>query len=94
MLVIVGVTVKATRLLSTPLAVTAMFPVLVPVGTGTVMLVSLQLVGVASVTPPLVPKKVTLLLLPCVAPKFVPVIVTKVPIRPAVGLILAIVGVG
>jgi hypothetical protein len=46
-LVMLGVTVKATALLSTPLTVSATFPVLAPGGTGTTMVVLLQLVGVA-----------------------------------------------
>ena len=45
-------------------------------GTGTTMLVALQLVGVAAV-----PLNFTVLV-PCVAPKFVPVIVTDVPTGP------------
>jgi hypothetical protein len=44
-----AVTVKRTPLLATPLAVTTTFPVVAPLGTGTAMLVSLQLVGVATV---------------------------------------------
>src|SRR2546427_13273410 len=43
------------------------------------MLVALQLVGVAAV-----PLKVTVLV-PCVDPKFVPLIVTEVPTGPEVG---------
>jgi hypothetical protein len=50
------------------------------------MLVLLQVVAVAAV-----PLKVTVLL-PCVAPKFVPVIVTGVPTTPEVGLRVLIVG--
>src|SRR5437660_6650605 len=41
------VTVKLTPLLATPPTVTTTFPVVAPVGTGTTMLVALQLVGVA-----------------------------------------------
>jgi len=48
-LVIPGSTVKFTPLLVTPLALTVTFPVVAPPGTGTVMLVALQLVGVAAV---------------------------------------------
>ena len=55
-------------------------PVVAPAGTVTAMLVLLQVVGVA-----VVPLKVTVLL-PCVAPKLVPVIVTGVPTVPEVGL--------
>jgi hypothetical protein len=75
-----GVTVKPTPLLATPPTVTTTVPVVAPVGTGTVMLVPLQLVGVAA-TPP----NVTVLV-PCVAPKFVPVIVTEVPTGPDAGV--------
>jgi len=87
-LLMTGVTVKLTPLLATPFAVTTTFPVLAPLGTGTTMLVALQLVGV-----PAVPLKVTVLV-PCVAPKFVPVTVTDVPTAPEVGDRLLIVGVG
>jgi hypothetical protein len=50
------------------------------------MLVALQLVGVAAV-----PLKVTVLV-PCVAPKFVPVMVTGAATAPAFGLRLVIFG--
>src|SRR5207249_6754376 len=73
------VTVKLTPLLATPPTVTTTFPVVAPVGTGTTMLVALQLVGVAAV-----PLNVTVLV-PCVAPKFAPVIVTDAPTNPDVG---------
>jgi len=72
-------TVKGTPLLARPPTVTTTFPVFAPLGTGTTMLVALQLVGVAAV-----PLKVTVLV-PCEAPKLVPVIVTEVPTGPAVG---------
>ena len=49
------------------------------------MLVALQLVGVAGV-----PLKE---IVPCVAPKFVPVIVTEVPTGPELGLTLVMLGV-
>ena len=71
-------TVKVTPLLATPPTVTTTFPVVAPLGTGTVMLVALQLVGV-----PAVPLNVTELV-PCVAPKFVPVRMTEVPTGPDV----------
>src|SRR5436189_268199 len=74
------VTVKGTPLLARPLTVTTTFPVVAPVGTGTAMLVALQLVGVASV--PLN----AIVLVPGVAPKFAPAIVTVVPTGPDVGL--------
>ena len=80
------VTVKLTPLLAYPPTVTTTFPVVAPLGTGTTMLVALQLVGV-----PAVPLNVTVLV-PCVAPKFVPVIVTDVPTAPDVGLRLVMLG--
>lgn len=58
-MLIVGVgniTVKLTALLATPATVTTTFPVVPPLGTGTAMLVELQLVGVA-----IVPLNVTVL---------------------------------
>ncbi len=84
----VGSTVKATALLATPLTVTATFPVVAAAGTGTTMLVALQLVGV-----PAVPLNDTVLV-PCVAPKFEPVIVTGVPSGPDATLRLEMLGVG
>src|SRR6266513_452814 len=87
-LVIHGRTVKATPLLATPFAFTKTFPVVAPEGTGTVMLVALQLVGVVAV-----PLNVTVLE-PCVDPKFVPVIVTGVPTAPDVTDKFVILGVG
>lgn len=45
-----GATVKGTALLRTPFTTTTTFPLDAPAGTGTVMLVGLQLVGVACVT--------------------------------------------
>jgi len=81
-------TAKFTPLLATPPTVTTTFPVVAPAGTGTPMLVALQLVGVA-----VVPLKVTMLD-PCVAPKFVPVIVTDAPTNPDVGFRLVMLGPG
>jgi hypothetical protein len=77
-----GVTVKTTWLLPTPPDTTSTrsFPIGAAVGTGTEILVALQLVGV-----PAIPLNLTLLV-PCEAPKFVPVIVTGVPAGPEVGL--------
>jgi len=43
------ITVKRTASLARPLTVTTTFPVVAPAGTGTTMLVALQLVGVADV---------------------------------------------
>jgi len=83
-LVMVGpeavVTVNVIPLLALPPTVTTRGPVVAPGGTGTIMLVSLQLVGV-----PAVPLKVTVLD-PCVAPNLVPVIVTSVPTAPELTL--------
>src|SRR6266481_10127201 len=73
------VTRKDTPLLATPPTVTTALPVVAPVGTGTVMLVALHAAGV-----PGVPLNVTVLV-PWLAPKFVPVIVTEVPTAPEVG---------
>src|SRR5208282_831369 len=79
-------TMKATPLLAPPPTVTATLPLVAPAGTGTTMLVALQLVGVA-----VVPLKVTV---PWVAPKLVPAMVTEVPTAPEVGLRLEMLGVG
>lgn len=74
-----GVTVKGSGLLATPPTVTTTLTVPNPIdGTGTSMLVALQLVGAAVVVP-----KVTVLV-PCVAPKFTPVIVIIAPMGPCV----------
>ena len=72
-------TVKVTPLLACPPTVTTTWPVVAPVGTVTVIEVSLQVVGVAEV-----PLKVTVLV-PWVAPKLVPVIATDAPSGPAIG---------
>lgn len=65
---------------------TGIAPRATPLGTGTTMLVLLQLVGVAEIPP-----KVTVLV-PCVVPNPVPAIVTEVPIGPDAGVRLVIVG--
>jgi hypothetical protein len=78
--------VKRTPLLAAPDTVTTTFPVVAPVGTGVVILVAPQLVGFATI-----PLNVTTLV-PCPAPKFVPVIVTAVPAPPDVGLTFAMLG--
>jgi hypothetical protein len=44
-----AITIKDTPLLSTPLTWTTTLPLLAPAGTGTTMLLTLQLVGVAAV---------------------------------------------
>lgn len=80
------VTVKLEPLLAWPLTVTTTFPVVAPAGTGTVTLVEDHAVGVVAV-----PLNVTVLV-PCVEPKFVPVMVTEVPTGPAVGFKLVIDG--
>src|SRR5207247_6260824 len=87
-LVMVGgtVTVNETPLLASPPTVTITLPVVAPAGTGTTMLVADQLVGVAAV-----PLNVTVLL-PCVAPKVVPAIVTEVATGPLVVERLVMVG--
>jgi hypothetical protein len=77
---------KDTPLLAVPDTVTITGPFVAPDGTGATMLAALQLVGVAAV-----PLNVTVLV-PCVDPKFVPVIVTEVPAGPAVGDKLNIAG--
>jgi hypothetical protein len=82
------VTVKLTPLLAAPPTVTTTFPVVAPAGTVAVMLVALQLVGVAAT-----PLNVTALV-PCVAPKFAPAIVTDVPTNPDAGFKLVILGAG
>jgi hypothetical protein len=88
--VIWGFTVKETELLAAPLTVitTLAAPGKRPLGTLATILATPQLVTVA-VAPP----KVSVLV-PCVEPKFVPVIVTEVPIGPEVGDRLLIDGVG
>ena len=63
-------------------------PVTAPVGTDVTMLVPFQLVGLAG-TPPN-----ATMLVPCVAPKFAPEIVTAVPITPEFGLKLVMLGPG
>jgi hypothetical protein len=85
-LVIFGTTVKLTPLLAWLDTVTTTFPVVAPLGTGTTMLVALQLVGVAVVA-----LNVTVLV-PCVPPNVVPVIVTEDATAPEVGDRLVICG--
>ena len=75
----VGITVKKAPLLVRPLTVTTTLPVGAPGGTGTEMLVALQLVGEA-----VVPLNVTVLD-PWLEPKLVPVIVTELANGPEVG---------
>lgn len=88
--VTVGVTVKGTELKPSEV-VTTTVPVVAPAGTWTTMPVSPQLVGVAPAIFPSDPTKETVLL-PCVAPKFVPEIVTEAPTGPKLGLTFEIIG--
>ena len=81
-----GRTVNATPLLARPLTLTTTFPVVAPVGTGTTMLVLLQLVGVADV-----PLNV-IVLVPGDAPKLLPAMVTEIPTGAEVGERLVILG--
>ena len=87
-LLMCGITVKLNPWLATPPTVTTTFPVVAPDGTGTTMLVALQLIGVADV-----PLNVTVLV-PCVVPKFDPAIVTDVPTAPEFGVNLFMIGAG
>src|SRR5260370_20451967 len=72
-------TVNLIPLLATPDTVTTTLPVVAPAGTGAIMVVALQLVGVAGV-----PLNCTVLV-PWVAPRLVPVMVTDVPTAAEVG---------
>ena len=83
-----GVTVKTTWLLPTPATTTSTrsFPIGAPVGTGTKTVVAVQLVGVDATPLNLI------VLVPCVAPKFVPLIVTVVPTGADVGFRLVMLG--
>ena len=73
-------TVKGTPLLAMPPTVTTTGPLVAPLGTGTVMLVAPHTVGTATVL-----LNVTVLV-PFVAPKLVPAIVTAVPTAPDAGV--------
>src|SRR5580704_17241825 len=81
-------TVNAKPLLAVPDTMTTTFPVVAPLGTGTTMLVAVQFVGA-----PAVPLKLTVLV-PCVAPKLAPVIVTLAPTNPDAGFTLVMLGAG
>jgi DNA-binding transcriptional regulator YdaS (Cro superfamily) len=83
---VVLITVKLESLLACPPTITTRFPVTAPAGTGTSMLFPLQFVG-AAFTPPNV-----IVLVPCVAPKFAPEIVTSVPTFPEPGLTVTTIG--
>ena len=82
-------TVNLTPLLATPLAFTTTLPVVAPVGTAVTIDVAPQLVMVVATFP----LNVTVPL-PCVDPKFAPVIVTAVPTGPEVFDKLVILGAG
>jgi hypothetical protein len=82
-------TVKEEPLLANPPTVTTTFPVVAPVGTVATIEVAPQLV----ITVATVPLNVTVLV-PCVVPKFVPVIVTEAPTAPDGGDKLVMLGVG
>lgn len=82
------VTVKFKPLLGIPATVTTTFPVVAPLGTGTVIELDCQIVGFA-----VVPLNVTVLP-PCGEPKPAPVILTEVPTAPEVGLKFVIAGPG
>jgi hypothetical protein len=89
-LVVVGVASTVNDLLVllfTPDTVTRTVPVVAPVGTMATMLVALQLVMEVAV----VPLNVTVLV-PCVAPKPVPAIVTDAPTAPEVGVKVLMLG--
>src|ERR1039458_3414409 len=81
-----AVTVKVDPLLTAPPTATTTLPVVAPAGTGATMPLALQLVGVAAV-----PLKVTVLV-PWLAPKFAPAIVTAPPTPPAAGVRLVTLG--
>jgi len=80
-------TVKLLPLLATPLTVTTTLPVVAPVGTVATIEVAPQLVTVVTA----VVLNFTVLV-PCVVPKFVPVIVTDAPTAPDVGDRLVMLG--
>src|SRR5215467_12390847 len=84
----VAVTVKADPLLATPPTVTTTLPVVAPAGTTATIDVALQLVIEVAV----VPLNFTVLV-PCVAPKLEPLIVTELPTDPEVRERVAIEGV-
>jgi len=83
---LVPLTAKGTPLLIWPSAVTTTFPDVAPDGTGTTMAVGLHVLGIAAT-----PLKV-IVLLPCVAPKLLPVTVITFPIAPDVGVTAVMTG--
>jgi hypothetical protein len=74
-----GKTVNGAPALASPFTVTTTFPVVAPAGTGVVMVVLLQPVGMATA-----PLNVTVLF-PCKAPKFDPLMLTAARIGAEVG---------
>lgn len=88
-LAMVGVprSVKSFPLLATPSTVTTTAPELVPAGTIATIKVALHLVIAVAVVP-----LNAIVLVPCVAPKFAPVIVTDAPTAPEFGDKLEILG--
>jgi hypothetical protein len=83
------VTVNGAPLLARPPTVTTTFPLVAPLGTATVMLPALQL----ETAPALVPLKLTVLV-PWLAPKLLPVMVTAVPTGPEAGFSAVMLGTG
>jgi hypothetical protein len=81
--------VNEEPLLFTPLAFTTTLPVVAPVGAVATIDVAVQLPIAVAV----VPLNATVLV-PCVVPKFVPVIVTDAPTAPVVGDKLVMLGAG
>lgn len=82
-----GRTVKEKPLLTTLFTLTTTLPVVAPVGTGVMIDVALQLLGVA-----VVPLNLTVFV-PCAEPKPLPFIVTLAPIAPELGERAVILGV-
>jgi len=85
-LVMLGATVKLNPLLAVPPTVTTTLPLFAPEGTVATIDVGLQPVAVAAM-----PLNVTVLV-PCVASKFVPLIVTDDPTGPELGAKLVMLG--
>jgi len=83
---ILGMTVKGAPLLVVPPTVITTLPVAAPAGTAAVMVAVDQELGVAGI-----PLNETVLV-PCVAPKPDPVILTRAPIAPELGLRLEMFG--
>src|SRR6476620_4625684 len=79
-------TVNEALLLARPPTVTTTLPVVAPAGTGTPMLVAVHVAGA-----PVMPLKV-MVLVPLVAPKFVPAGVTAAPSGPLAGARFVAVG--